>query len=602
MNKLLLRSLLLVGLCSVWALAVKTADPQDVFSRAQRAYSEGNYAQSVAILRSYIKDNGRDSATEYLVPLLLEALVRTNDVDISPKLINIYQRRFTQSPYLPRVFYLSGILSARTEEYVQAIEHFSLAIAGGLSPELDSLALNNVRGLCQKALTAQELNSLAEKNLQPRVMETVRYYRTLKLYESGQVAKAGMAAEEFSRQYDRSPLSSSAKTIEKNARTQQRDRFNIGLLAPLSGYDADIGKSIVQATQLAVDTYNRSHEYKINLVICDTRGNMVETARKTFELVHEHKVAMILGPVLSANAVVAAAAVAGHDVVMLSPTATEEGIAELGSNVFQMNVTLGVLGRRVAEYAMKNLNIREFAIFAPISEYGRYLSESFKKEVLAQGGTIVAEEHFDEAASDFRPQFQSLRNKLIKYRREKAAAEQAVGAGDLKTSFARDSISLKDSELPVGGLFIPAEAEDVVMIAPQVPFHKIRTQLLGATGWHTPKTILDGKQYVENAIIATSFLDDRTSPQWKQFSERYNTQFKTEPDRVAALGYDAAQIVCSILQKLGSTANTQSLSAALHDTRGYRGVSGVVSFDKDKGMNSEATILKIANKTFVRVQ
>jgi ABC-type branched-subunit amino acid transport system substrate-binding protein len=46
-------------------------------------------------------------------------------------------------------------------------------------------------------------------------------------------------------------------------------------------------------------------------------------------MIHSHKVPAIIGPVLSANAAVAAAMLIDRDIVMVTPTATDDGIARL---------------------------------------------------------------------------------------------------------------------------------------------------------------------------------------------------------------------------------------------------------------------------------
>jgi ABC-type branched-subunit amino acid transport system substrate-binding protein len=316
----------------------------------------------------------------------------------------------------------------------------------------------------------------------------------------------------------------------------------------------------------------------------------------------EAGVPLIIGPVLSPTAVVAASMASSREVVVLSPSATEDGIAELGSNVFQMNVTTGVLGRTIADYATNNLNIREFAILTPLSDYGRLLSESFKEEVERAGMKIVAEEFFDEGANDFRKQFLSLRQKLFALKQARDSLVAVQDGGEYHRRRRADSLCLADSALEIGGLFIPAECEDVLMIAPQVHFFKIRTQMLGATGWHTTKTILDGKRYVQNAVFATSAETQRGDSLWVAFRNAYKRRYNDEPDRVSALGYDAAALVCSMLVRLGADVGPTDLAEALRSVQGFQGASGRVSFDPRRGVNREAVVMKILDKRFIRVR
>ncbi len=362
-------------------------------------------------------------------------------------------------------------------------------------------------------------------------------------------------------------------------------------------------RQVVQAVQLAVDQYNESTSSPVRLIIGDTEGKMLRTAQLTHEMINVHKVPVIIGPVLSPNAIVAGAMLIEKEIVMVTPTATDDGIARLGPGIFQLNVTAGMLGRRIAAYAMQNLNIRDFAIISPLTDYGRTLSASFRKEVEARGGEIVDEEMFDEGTNDFRQQFERLRARLLARRQEKTALEKGMEysqAHSSKTSRA-DSIYYADTTMAVGGLFLPAESEDVVMLAPQVHFHRIQTQLLGSTGWHTSTTLLDGKRYVNDAIISTSFETEAKDEQWVSFSAAYKARFDMEPDRVAApLAYDAARLVLGTIERCGDEA--KAIARMLHQVRNYQGVSGAITFDETEGANTETAIVKIKDKKFIRIQ
>ncbi len=579
-------------------------DPRAVFEQAKKAYVENDYKTTIEVLRSFVKKNGTHQANEYLVPLLVEALIRENRLTYAERLLTIYGRKYPDSEFIPRMAYLEGVVLARKEEFPDAIGKFSEALRKGVPESLESLAVKNVETICKTALTSAELHKMAETpSLHKRVQEVLKYFAIEKSYAAGEVGRASRSAEEFRREFPRSPYSSAAKELADKARNRRSNQIQIGLLAPVSGYDGEIGKQIVRGAQAAIEQHNAGEgRPRVKIVITDTKGSAVETAHKTLSLLNEHGVSLVVGPVLSHNAAVTASICVGRDALMITPTATDDGIAELSPNAFQMNVPLGALGMRIARYAMENLNITEFAIMSPLSEYGMTLTRRFKEYVESHGGEVIAEEYFDEGANDFRPQFQSLRSRLILRRRERLAQVEGMdmtpNSGDLRS----DSIRLEDSTLTVGGLFMPAAAEDVVMLAPQVYFHKIQTQMLGSTGWHTTKTILDGKRYVNNAIISTNLEMMVQNDRWKRFQANFKSRYNKDADRVAALGYDAAQLVLKALEQNGWDTNPKKVAQALRSMSVHQGISGRVSFDPKTGANSEAAIVKISNKEFVRLQ
>lgn len=595
--------LAVVGMLSA---ATAQQDADEVLARARAFYEATNYDSTIAVVQAYLKKHGKERETERVVPLMMEALARKNDYRYFERLFSIYEQKFPRSDFLPRLRYLNGIMLTRQQERpVDAVMSFSRALADGVRPPLDSLALLNVKLICSETLTDEELGRLLSgAALYPAVAEIAAYYEFSKLYDAGKIEYARQKAEAFRKTYPGSAYDLFAKDIIGKSRTVQKKQVAVGLLAPVSGPDADVGRQVVQAVQLAVDQHNEKSGTQVRLIIGDTEGRMLRTAQLTRDMLAVHRVPVIIGPVLSPDAIVCASMLMDKNVVMVTPTATDDGIARLGPNIFQVNVTPGMLGRRIAAYAMENLNIRDFAIIAPRSDYGRILAGSFKKEVVERGGLVVDEEYYEEGTKDFRQQYESLRKALLKRRQEKRAIEKGMDYAHAPTagSLRADSILYADSVMAVGGLFLPAEAEDVVMLAPQAHFHRIRTQLLGSTGWHSPTTLLDGKSYVNNAILSTSFETDTKDELWTGFSAAYRKRFDMEPDRVAApLAFDAARLVLQAIDKCGGD-DPKEIAALLRAVSGYRGASGVISFLGADGANTEAAIVKIKDREFIRIQ
>lgn len=593
--------MLLGILCA--ASAATITDPQELLKKATEYYKQSKFDSCSTIIRVFLKTHGNDNAAEYLVPLLIESSSRENDYALAGRLFQIYMKRFPASAFMPRLWYFDGIFLVKSENYNAALAAFSNALAGGVSDGLDTLSLANVRKICEKALTPDEMNEFVSRSdLHPRIVETLAYWEIVKLFEAGQPVRAKEKGERYLHAYDHAPHTAEVKEYMGRADDQRRGQMQIGLLAPLSGYDADIGKQIVTGAQLAFDSYTAASGAKINLIMCDTRGSMIETARKTKELLNEHRVPVILGPVLSQNAVVAASILMDRDAVMLSPTANDDGIAGLGPNIFQMNVTIGTLGAKIARYAMDNLNIRDFAIIGPGSDYASALAAGFRKEVEKSGREIVQEETYEEGTKDFKVQFDNLKTKLIMRKQQRTAVEKSL-AGDAQPSPKTDPklVAAADSGYEIGGIFLPAEAEDVVMLAPQVAYHRIKTQLLGSTGWHNQKTIADGREYVNNALFSSNLQTGLgETKEWQDFKALYKARFGVDPDRVAALGYDAASLITLALRQAGASAS--QIAQALASIKNYKGAAGEVSFDPTLRINTDASIIKIKDKQFIRVQ
>jgi ABC-type branched-subunit amino acid transport system substrate-binding protein len=229
------------------------------------------------------------------------------------------------------------------------------------------------------------------------------------------------------------------------------------------------------------------------------------------------------------------------------------------------------------------------------------MANSFKDELKKKNIEVVAEEYFEEGANDFGAQFGTLRNKLLqKYLERQATEKGSVYKGTVSRN---DSIKYKDTSLTVNGLFIPAESDDVVMLAPQVAFNRIKTQILGSNGWQSKKVLLDGSTYVQGALISATIEPDQSSKEWLDFKTSFKHRFKYDADRVCALGYDAANLIINAVRMTGGGSSSR-IADALQKVQAYQGLSGVVSFDQanNGGANAEAAIMKITANGFVRVQ
>ena len=581
------------------APAARTAD--SVFSKAKDFYRAGNYDSTIATIREFLKTNGKDPAAEYCVPLIMEALARKNDGATIQRLFDLYEKKYPSSAFMPRVYYLHGYSCAKERSYGASFSSFSKALAMGVSGDLDSLIIKNCEAVCSNALDIAALLAFgADTATHPRLREIAYFWGIKKCAASGDIGRAKACFGEFRTAHPGSVFEAQLSALL--TAEPPKNRFSIGVLAPLSGEDLDAGRHVVQGLRLAIDRYNSRHGQQISVIMYDTKGSLIETARKTAQLIDRDRVPLFVGPVLSSTATVAAAMIMGKETVMLTPTATDDGIAGLTPLAFQMNITLGVLARSLARYAFNNLNIREFAVVAPRTPYGTSMSELFREEVIKSGGTVFDEEFFEEGGNDFTVQFVNLRNKLLLRKINDAA--KIAGSAPVAAITPSDSAKWADSSVSIGATFMPADADDIVMLAPQVAFNRIKTQLLGSNGWRSPKTLADGKEYVRNAIISTSFEPDSSWKKWPDFRKEYVARFREEPDRVAALGFDAGTIAAAALDKTaGESSGTASrIADAIAATQKFEGVSGIITIDRNSRTNTEAVIYKITSTGFVRVQ
>ena len=575
-----------------------------LFRRARDFYAAGQYDSTIVLIREHLRKNGRDPESFNLVPLVAEAYMRKGEFPQVHRLIAMYRQKFPDAPFIPRLTYLEGVAYARQARPAQALTSFSTALELGISADLFNLTLTNAENVCGRSLSVDELSSLSTRGeLHAVLLEIVRFYEIQKLFKSGQLVRARNSAEEFRKRYPRSRYNDQVKDlIGKISKEQQKGtaQVQVGLLAPMTGEDAEIGRFILQGVKLALDNHNSRAQTPIKLIVYDTKGSSVETAKKSKELLTKDQAQLCIGPILSNTAAVSAAMFSGKDIIMLTPTANEDGISSIGDNIFQMNVSLGALARRLARYALENMNIREFAIIAPNSGFGHAMAEAFKDELGRRSIEVVHEEYFEEGIHDFSQPLRRLRTKLLTRRLEAIAAERG-NMMRITHPTRSDSIRYLDTTFAIGGLFMPLlDYEDVVKLAPQVVFQRLRTQMLGTGRWDDPRVPSEGKRYVHDAIISVTPQLDQENERWTDFNRAYRARYNEPPNRISAMGYDAARLVIKAVGDAGGT-DIARLKKAFTAVQEYSGVSGIVSFDPHTGANNEVQIMKVTETGFLRV-
>jgi branched-chain amino acid transport system substrate-binding protein len=78
----------------------------------------------------------------------------------------------------------------------------------------------------------------------------------------------------------------------------------------------------------------------------------------------------------------------------------------------------------------------------------------------------------------------------------------------------------------------------------------------------------------------------------QEFLRNYRQEFGTAPDAMAALGFDAANILFAAIEKAPSQSGGD-VAAALAGTKNFDGVTGRISIDKERNAVKPAVILEM---------
>jgi branched-chain amino acid transport system substrate-binding protein len=340
----------------------------------------------------------------------------------------------------------------------------------------------------------------------------------------------------------------------------------IGVILPLTGGAAALGKASLNGMQLAVEEYNerkKADEPKLSLVIEDDQAMPAKGISAFQKLVSSDHVKLILGPLPSGVTLAVAPLANKEGVVILSPGSSAPEVTQAGDYVFRNELSDELGAKKQAEQAFTRLKFRRLALLYVNNDYGVGTIRVFKKEFQRLGGEIVADEPFNPGTTDFR------------------------------TSLTRIKSSNPD------GMSI-AFQDDIVNIIKQKAELGMSVPIYTTALFEDPGVLSKLGSLAEGVIYASygTFDSDSKSGLQAEFARKYQAHFKETPTYFAALGYDAAGIMISALHSCGF--DPAKVKEALYETRDYEGVSGRTSFDQNGDVDKPVTLKTVRGGRYVQ--
>lgn len=311
---------------------------------------------------------------------------------------------------------------------------------------------------------------------------------------------------------------------------QDVERHRIALLVPLSGQNAGVGRSLQNATQLAVlDT--KSDVLRITTYDTGAAGGAAAAVQQAIADGNR----LILGPLLAEEAREVAPIARRARVPVLS-FSNDASVA--GNGTFILGYVPGQSIERVVNYAARS-GITDFAALIPTGLYGERASTALLRSVEQARGKVLALETYDA-----RP-------------------------GSMTSAMAKIGRS------PFQAILLAGSADGAVAAAPLIrraPSGKT-ARLLGTELWNTDSAI-GGKAALNGAWFAS--VPDNY---YRQYATKYRARFGTAPYRLSTLGYDAVLLTVRIARDWRP--GTEFPERRLVEPEGFAGLDGAFRFGRD---------------------
>jgi ABC-type branched-subunit amino acid transport system substrate-binding protein len=316
------------------------------------------------------------------------------------------------------------------------------------------------------------------------------------------------------------------------------------------------------------------------LYIADSRDDPRAAAAAVSDLVAQHKVMAIIGP-MGAAASLAAARQAQHEQVPIITLSQVEKVTAAGDYVFQNFFTPDEQVEALLKEFVDRRGIRRRAILSAETEYGRGFAAKFSQGAVAHGAEVVDWVTFQPNLTDFTVPIKKLAH---------------LPPGNYRPG-------LPDSPKPVinfQALFIPDGPDRVAMLAPNLAyFDVVDLWLLGTNLWHSNKLWDMAGRYMKWAAFPDGFNPDSVDPDTSMFVREFNRAMNRRPNVLDAHGYDAARLLRHFLTQANPPRTRAELRQALTTISGLPGVCGLLSVGPERRVRKDLTVFVRRKGVFI---
>jgi branched-chain amino acid transport system substrate-binding protein len=343
--------------------------------------------------------------------------------------------------------------------------------------------------------------------------------------------------------------------------------IKVAILAPLSGPVPTFGVATRDGALLAISEWNAKggiNGRKLVPVVEDSQCTPDPAVNAANKVIDQDKVKFIIGEVCSKASIPISEIASAKKVIQMSPTSTNPDVTvdkngKVKDFIFRACFIDPFQGQVGAKFALDTLKAKSAFIMVDQSNaYVVGLANFFEKAFVAGGGKVVGKENYTGKDTDF------------------------------------SAILAKVADAKPDLIYLPDYYNIVNLVTKQAKEKGITAPFMGGDGWDSSD--LDAKA-ADGGYFTNHYSPEDTRAEVVNFLKSYGTAYKDDkgqpkvPDALAALAYDAANLLFTGIQKAG-TDDTSKVQEALM-ALSFNGISGKITFDASHNPVKSATILAV---------
>jgi len=354
-----------------------------------------------------------------------------------------------------------------------------------------------------------------------------------------------------------------------NCNGGKQNVIKIGVLFPLTGDEGDYGKKGKDAIEMAVDQINSGGGIdgkKVEAIFEDSRSDGPTGVTAIQKMISVDRVSAVVGDIVSAVTIPAAAVANKNKVIMIAPTSSAPAITNAGEYIYRVWPSDLAEGMAAGNYARQQ-NYKKAVILHVNNEYGTQIANIFTVNFENQEQKVVANEAYDPKATDFR------------------------------------SVLTKVKALTPDVIYLAGYFEDSASILKQAKELGFFVKFIGTTAIEDKKFIAIAGSSSEGIVypLATSFDAKSQDATSKKFVDAFENKYSYEPSWVESHCYDAFMLIAEAMKNNPADISGDSMRKYL-DTVSYKGVTGEIKFDENGDVTKPIVMKTVKNGEFITLK
>jgi branched-chain amino acid transport system substrate-binding protein len=339
--------------------------------------------------------------------------------------------------------------------------------------------------------------------------------------------------------------------------------IKVAYVGPTTGDYSSFGIDMTRGAELALAAHPEIMGFEVELVVEDTQGTPEQGASVANKLAADPMVVAVDGHSFSGSTEVAIPIYDDAGIVMMSPSATNPSLTDLGSQVFnRVAFHDRMQGEYAANYIYNEMGVQSLALMHDGGAYGQGLAEMTGEFFEALGGTVVGIE--------------------------------AITPGETDYSAPLAAIAALEPELIYFGGY---DTDAAVLVTQMIGAGLEEAYFFGCDGTYGVNYINLAGDSAEGTY--STYVPIPESDAFAQFREDYQTAYGQEQGELSPFSphsFDAMSILLNAIEDVAVQSGDnlviprKALADAVRATSGYEGLTGSINCS-DTGECAAASIL-----------